>query len=328
MAQRTGREIHTVFGAGQVGVRLARLLAAEGKAVRLVRRARPGPAIPGVVWLQGDVLDSDFADAAADGARVVYNTTNPRQYHRWDRLLRPLYRAVWNAAARAGARLVQLDNLYAYGRPPACPFDEDTPVAPLNSMGRLRAELAEELLDEHARGRLRATIARASDFFGPELPRTAVFRPGVLRVLVRGGRIHLLCNPDTPHGYSYVPDVVRGLAVLGRHDEADGRAWHLPVAARVTTRALLERFAARAGTRVTVRRVPRRLLRLAGSFVPVLRAVVAMDYQWEIPYVPDDGRIRRAFGVEPTDLDAAIDATLAAVGGRVGGGRKRPETPR
>lgn len=312
MSTTRPQEIHTIFGAGQVGTQLARLLAAEGKQVRLVRRSAPGPEIAGVTWMRGDVQDAAFADAAAQGARTIYNTTNPRHYHRWDELLPPLFRAVWGAAARQGALLVQLDNLYMYGRPPTSPFDENTPANPVTAMGRLRAELAQELLGAHARGELRMTVGRASDYFGPDSPNTSTFRPDTLRAMARGGRVVVFGDPDTPHSYSYTPDVARGLAVLGTREGAEGRVWHLPVAAQMTTRALMERFAARAGTKIRVRRVPGWLLRAAGKLVPVLGAVASMSYQWDIPYLVDDRAFRHAFGVEPTDLDTAIDRTLAA----------------
>lgn len=120
----TGRSqplVTTVLGAGQIGLPLARLLAARGHVVRVLCRGPPGPAIPGVQWLQGDLLDPATAANACAGADVVFNTANPAQYHRWDRLLPPLFRAAWGAAGEAGARLVQLDNLYMVGRPRKTP---------------------------------------------------------------------------------------------------------------------------------------------------------------------------------------------------------------
>ena len=48
---------HTIIGAGQVGFRLARLLGDHGERVRLVRRSAPGPSLPGVTWMQGDITD-------------------------------------------------------------------------------------------------------------------------------------------------------------------------------------------------------------------------------------------------------------------------------
>lgn len=304
-------DIHTVFGAGQVGTQLARLLARRGHDVRLVRRGEPGEAMRGVTWLRGDATDPSFADAACRGASVVYNCTNPPDYADWDGLA-SLYRAVWAAAGRAGARLVQLDNLYMYGRPSRAPFDECEPMRPCSKKGELRARLAEELFEAHARGDLVATAGRASDYFGPATPNAAVFRPDVYERIAKGGSVYVLGDPDTPHGYTYTPDVARGLATLGTHAAAPGRAWHLPTSAKLTTRALLERFAARAGTEIKVRRVPTWALRSVGVFVPLAAAIAEMSYQWEVPYVLDDRDFTRTFGLEATPLDEAIDATLDA----------------
>ena len=304
--------IHTVFGAGQVGIQLARTLASQGLQVRLVRRSAPGAALEGVTWMQGDVTDAAFADEACRGATTVYNCTNPPDYAGWGGVLVPLYRAVLAAATRAGARLVQLDNLYMYGRPETTPFSERTPMRPCSDKGELRQQLAEELLDAHARGDLQVTCGRASDYFGPDTPNAAVLRPDVYDRIIAGKSVYVFCNPDMPHSYSYTPDVAAGLAVLGQHEAALGRVWHLPVAAQLTTRELVARFAAEAGTDVKVRRVPQWALRTVGVFSGLVSAIADMTYQWEIPYVVDDGDFRRTFGVGPTPLPEAIATTLAA----------------
>jgi nucleoside-diphosphate-sugar epimerase len=305
-------EIHTIIGAGQIGTQLAALLAQEGHQVRLVRRGAIATEIPGVTRMQGDVTDRAFADEVCRGATVVYNCANPPDYAKWDGVLVPLYRAVREAAGRAGARLVQLDCLYMYGRPAKAPFDERTPMEPCSEKGKLRKLLVEELFEAHRRGDVQATSGRASDYFGPHTPNAMLLRPDVYDRILAGSSVYVLVNPDMPHTYSYTPDVARGLAVLGSHPAALGRAWHLPAAAQLTSRELLERFAARAGTTVKVRRVPQWAMRSLGVFVPLLSAMVEMAYQWEVPYVLDDGDFRRTFAVGPTELDEAIDATLAA----------------
>lgn len=312
MNEQRSSEIHTVFGAGQIGTQLARVLGERGHDVRLVRRSAAGAKLPGVTWMLGDATDRTFADQACRGATVVYNCTNPPDYAKWDGVLVPLYRAVREAAGRAGARMVQLDNLYMYGRPEQTPFDERTPLRPCSDKGRLRKELVEELFAAHERGDVQATSGRASDYFGPDTPNAAVLRPDVYDRIVNGGTVYVTGNPDVPHSYSYSPDVARGLAVLGEHDAALGRAWHLPTAAQLTTRELLERFAARTGTSIKIRRVPQWALRTIGVFSPLVSALADMNYQWDVPYVIDDGDFRRTFAVAPTKLDVAIDATLAA----------------
>lgn len=303
--------IHTIFGAGQIGTLLARHLAESGHHVRLVRRSAPGDPIPGVTWMQGDALDRSFADEACRGATAVYNCTNPPDYSKWADILLPLYRAIREAAGRADARLVQLDCLYMYGRPERSPFDESTPMRPCSHKGELRATLVRELFEAHERGDVQVTTGRASDYFGPDAPNAMLLRPDVYERIVAGKTVYTLTRTDLPHSYSYTPDVARGLAVLGTHDAALGRAWHLPVAAQLTSAELLQRFADRAGTTVKIRSVPAWALRTAGIFSRLAGAIAEMSYQWDIPYLLDDGAFRRTFGIGPTPIDQAIDACLA-----------------
>lgn len=303
--------LHVVFGAGQIGRRLAAELLDRGLRVRLVQRGGPRPARDGLAWHRADATDAAAAAEAARGAAVVYDCTNPAAYHRWDTLLLPLKRGVREAAARAGARLVVLDCLYLYGRPvPGAPFDEDTPVAPCSRKGELRALAARELLEAHARGDVRATCGRASDFFGPDVP-TALLGARFAARLLAGKPLEMGGDPDLPHGYSYAPDVARGLAALGLDPAADGRAWHLPLAWTGTTRALVEALAAALGRPAGVRRVPDWVLRALGVVDPALGAAAEMTYQWKVPYVIDDRRFRAAFGVEPTAPERAVAETAA-----------------
>jgi len=307
-------EIHTIIGAGQVGMHLARILAAEGKEVRLVRRSPEGPAVDGVRWMRGDVNDAAFADEACCDARVVYNCTNPPDYHRWGSTLIPLFTAVRKAATRAGARLVVLDNLYMYGRPEHVPFGEDTPLKPCSKKGALRAQLVGELFEAHERGEVEVTTGRASDYFGPGTASAAVFGPRFFEQLHKGGHIDVIGDPDQPHSYSYTPDVARGLAILGTHEAAAGRAFHLPVAAQLTTRQLIDRFAAAAQRDVRLRRTPKWVIQAVGVFVPLIGALPEMLYQWEQSFLVDDTAFRSVFGVGPTPLNEAIEVTLQGHG--------------
>ena len=48
--------------------------------------------------------------------------------------------------------------------------------------------------------------------------------------------------------------------------------------------------------------------------MPLFAALAEMVYQWELPYLIDDGDFCRTFGMEPTGLDEAIAATLGLRG--------------
>ena len=303
--------VHTVVGAGQIGRRLARLLAEAGYSVRIVRRGPPTEDIPGVTWLRGDITDSACAHDACAGAATVYNCANPPDYHRWDGIIQPLFGAIQAAATRAGARLVVLDNLYAHGPTGGTPMSASSPERPTSHKGQLRKGLTEEALAAHGRGELEVAIGRAADFFGPQTTQS-VYGDRLLEALDAGKPIETFGDPDLPRAYSYTPDVALGLAVLGTRQGVSGRVWHLPVSATGSTNHLLEAFASAAGRPLKTRHVPRWALSLMGLFVPTMGAMVEMLYQWEEAFIVDDRAFREAFGVEPTPLEQAVAETVDA----------------
>jgi nucleoside-diphosphate-sugar epimerase len=284
--------------------------------VRIVRRSAAGEAEPGLTWMSGNLLETSFADDACRGAAVVYHCVSPPRYDRWLSDLPPLFAAITGAAERAGARLVLLDNVYMYGHAQGKAYTEDTAMQPCSEKGRLRAELAQDLLDKQARGELELAIGRAADFFGPGSVTTAVFHQRFFDQLAAGKKVDMTGNPDAKHSYSYTPDVARGLAVLGTSPESWGKIWHLPVAFQGTTRELAQHFATALGQSLRIRPVPRWMLHLLGVFSPLIRATIEMSYQFEEDYTVDDTRFRETFGigpdVGPTELAEAVRATLEA----------------
>jgi nucleoside-diphosphate-sugar epimerase len=112
-------ERHVIFGAGQVGSPLAKLLLERGHEVRVAKRS-PGGIPPEAKALLGDAADAAFCATAAEGASVVYHCMNPPYSTKlWAELV-PRYMAnLIAASARARARLVVLDNVYMLGKPNA-----------------------------------------------------------------------------------------------------------------------------------------------------------------------------------------------------------------
>ncbi len=80
--------------------------------------------------------------------------------------LPPLQEAGLSGAETAGSKLVVLENLYMYG-PHDGPLTESLPHAATDAKGMTRSRMSEALLAAHRSGRVRVTIGRASDFFGP-----------------------------------------------------------------------------------------------------------------------------------------------------------------
>ena len=302
-------ELHVLFGAGQVGQPLARLLLQAGKRVRIAKRSPGG--VPGAEVIQGDAADAAFCARAAQGAATVYHCMNPPYDARvWAELV-PLYmNNLIAASGNAGARLVVLDNVYMLGRPHGRPLDEDTPMNPCSRKGEIRARAAERLFEAHRQGDVIATTGRASDFYGPRGTLTGLgdfFWP---RVLV-GKTAYSPYPLDGIHTYHYIPDVAAGLATLGcAANDAYGRPWMLPCAPAGTLRELVTRLAAKFGREIAVAHIPRWMLKMMAVFMPLMRELDEMLYQWDEPFVVDDRRFRERFRQEPTDVDEAAAATV------------------
>jgi hypothetical protein len=103
-----------------------------------------------------DASDPAQAADAAAGAAVIYHCASP-PYTRWPVLFPALTRSILGAAESSGAKLVFADNLYAYG-PVDGPLREDLPASARGRKGRIRAEMAGQLLGAYRAGRARIVI--------------------------------------------------------------------------------------------------------------------------------------------------------------------------
>jgi nucleoside-diphosphate-sugar epimerase len=293
---------------------LADRLAREHLTVRVVSRHRPAVMPVDVDWCGADVTDPASAAHVAEGATVVYQCLNA-PYTGWPELFPPLQRNVLDAAARAGALLVTLENVYAYGPTHGRAMTEDLPLSATTSKGRARAAMTEELLAAHRDGHVRVAIGRASDFFGPGVT-ASTLGDRVFGRAVAGRRADFLGDPGLEHTYSYVPDVAAGLATLGTDDRAIGQTWHLPGPGTVTTRAILDLVSAQLGHPVGVRGLPRPVRRAFALVNPMMRELDEMAYQFESPFVLDTSKFTAVFGPRPTPLPEAVTETVDWYGAR------------
>ena len=304
-------ELHVIFGAGQVGTHLAEILLTSGKRVRVVRRSQSGVPV-GAEALSGDAADPVFCRKACTGAAVVYHCMNPDYSARiWEQRL-PLYMENLIAAAgEIGARLVVLDNLYMLGKTNGNPMNEKTPAYPCSRKGEIRARVAERLFDAHRQGRVQAVCGRAADFYGPGGRRT-LFGDFFWKPVLSGKSAIIPANLDMTHTYHYIPDVARSLAALGCSTKLDENPlWMLPCHPAVTTRELVSRFEPYLAQAIRIKSMPHWLLKPLGLFMPMMRELGEMTYQWNEPFVVDDSRFRANFNLRPAPINAAAKTTIA-----------------
>ncbi len=307
---RTAR--HVIFGTGAIGLATLDALLRRGETVRMVNRSGSAPVPDEVEVFGGDAADARFTIDVTRGAQVIYQTLNP-PYSRWVEEFPALQAGVLAAAQAHGARLVSMENVYMYGRPGGRPLTETRDYAAHTKKGKLRAQMAAELLAAHQAGRVAVAIGRASDYFGPRGGAQSNLGDRVFPAALGGKTARVLGDPDQPHTYTYIPDIGEGLAVLGEHLDALGQVWHLPNDPDTrTTRQLCELAFQQAGApRARIRQIPPLLLKLVALTNPTVRELLEMQYQFAEPFIVDSSKIANALHVEATPIEQALAETLA-----------------
>jgi nucleoside-diphosphate-sugar epimerase len=303
----TEPNLHVVAGLGPVGRAVVTELLDRGLPVRAIARHAGSPLPPAVEFVGADLSDSGAARRAMAGAAVVYHAASA-PYDRWPALLPSIMRGVLDGATAAGARVVYADNLYAYG-PVRGPLTETLTARATGPNGRVRAMLADQLLEAHAVGTVRATIGRASDFYGP-WGRQSMAGERLFEPALAGKPTQVLGDPDMAHTFTFLGDFARGLVTLGTRDEALGEVWHLPSAETLSIREFVRLVFDGAGQPPRVRVMPAPLLAALALVSPTLRAVREQQYQREAPWVVDHSKFAKAFGAATTPHAEAIAVTL------------------
>jgi nucleoside-diphosphate-sugar epimerase len=300
----------TVLGAsGGLGQAIATELAGRGHEVTGTSRTGNLP-VAGVRSRPADLHDLDDARAACAHAQVVVMAAG-LPYRQWATRFSSMIDNVVTATAEAGARLVMVDNLYAYGCPDG-PISTDTAEAATTIKGAIRREIAQRLRKAHRTGTCKVAIGRVSDYYGPGGTNTPVYILGFKPALA-GRRLRALINANQPHTFHYLPDAARGFATLVDNPEADGHTWILPAAPPIAQRVLLTHIATTASAPTRLSRVSPTMLTLAGLVSPDLRELRELTCQWDRPYTIDATAFENAFGpITTTPHDHAVTETLAA----------------
>lgn len=301
-------DLHLVFGAsGGIGKALLKELLKNGKRVRAVNRSGIIDAPKEVEIMKGDARVKSDCVRVCKGVSVVYNCTNA-PYTDWVKEFPLIMDGIIEGATSANAKVVFADNLYMYG-PVSGLITPDLPYKATGEKGKIRAEIATKLMEAHENGKIKATIGRASDFFGPGVTNSFLGKT-VFDSALKGKTVNVLGNLDQPHTYTFINDFAKGLAILGEREEADGEIWHIPSASTITTRQFLEEIFAQIGTKPKIAVASRLLLKILGVFSPMMREFQEIFYEFEQPYIMDHSKYERAFGCETTPHDEAIAKTL------------------
>lgn len=296
----------TILGAGgAISDELVKALAGRSEPIRLVSR-NPKPVPGATETVAADLSRLDDTLKAVSGSRIVFLVAGLKYDIRiWRQLWPPIMRNTIEAAKRANARLVFFDNVYMYGKVDGT-MTEETPFRPSSRKGEVRAQIATMLLDEIKAGNLKAMIARAADFYGPNV-RTGIPNVLVFDKFAKGAKASWLANDSTKHSFSFTPDAACSLVLLAENDSAWNQTWHVPTAPDPPTgKQFIELAAKEFGRPAKYRVLTPSMIRLAGWFDTTVGNVHEMLYQYQSDYIFDSTKFNKAFGFQPTSYAEGI----------------------
>jgi nucleoside-diphosphate-sugar epimerase len=269
--------------------------------------------MPGVERATWNPEDPASVRAAVRGLdTLIYLVGVP--YHQFAQHPVVMRQTLAGAVAEGVQRMALVGTVYPYGLPRTERVAEDHPREPHTFKGRMRKAQEDLLLEADAAGKIRGTILRLPDFYGPGIEKS--FLHDVFVAALAGRTANMIGPIDTPHEFIYVPDVGSVLLDLADRPEAYGRWWHLGGPGTLTQREFATKVFAAVGRPTKVRVAGKTTLRLMGLFNPLMRELVEMNYLQTDPVVLDDSALQRLLGpVKKTSYDEGIRKTLDGMGG-------------
>ena len=298
--------MHTILGAGgSVANALTRELLDNNQTIRLVSRKQQAITGKNLSWKKADLLNYAELQEAVKGSTVIYLTAGLVYDKKvWAAQWPVIMQNVINLAKETGARLIFFDNVYMYGLVNG-PMKEDTPYNPCSVKGEIRAKIATQLMDEAKAGNIKASIARAADFYGTD-NNNGFLDVMVLANLAKKQKAQWLGDPYKLHNFSYVPDMGKGMYLLGQKPESDNQIWHMPTAPVFTGKQFIELASGIYGMQPKHFAINKLMMSLYGLFNKNVGEMVEMYYQYDHDYIFDSSKFEKAFNFKPTSYEDGI----------------------
>ncbi len=301
----------TILGAGgAIGIELAKALTTYTTDIRLVSRS-PKKVNPNDELFVADLTNREDVFKAVAGSEIVYVTVGfAYNINVWQKLWPPFIRNVIDACIQHHAKLVFFDNIYAIGGDHVKHITEESPISPCSKKGEIRAELDKLILDAIEKRKLNAIIARSADFFS-EVKGNSMSMNLIYDNLIKGKKAQWLCDAGKVHSMSYTPDLAKGTAILGNTPDAYNQIWNLPTdSEKITGDGWINLFAREMNASNKYQVLPNWLIKVLGLFIPIMKELPEMNYQYDRDYFFDSSKFNKRFNYTPTKNAIAVKQTV------------------
>jgi len=301
----------TILGAGgAVGIELAKALTTYTNNIQLVGR-NPKKVNQTDQLFKADLSMRDQVFQSIEGSEIVYLMIGfDYNAKLWQKMWPPLVKNVIDACLQNNSKLVFFDNVYAIGGDNVKHITENSPISPTSKKGEVRAEVDKLILESIEKSKLKAIIARSADFFGGVKDKSLLMNL-VYDNLMKGKKAQWFCETKVIHSCSYTPDLAKGTAILGNSNDAYNQIWNLPTdPQKITGEEWINLFAAELHTSNKYQVLPGWGMKALGLFVPIMRELYEMRYQFDRDYYFDSSKFNQYFDFTPTSNADAVKQTI------------------
>lgn len=299
--------MQTILGSGgAIGVPLAKELKAYTNHIRLVAR-NPQQVNGDDELFKADLIIAGDVDKAVAGSDVVYLTAGLKYDIKvWKKDWPVVMSNVINACLKHNVSLVFLDNVYMYAASEIPHMTEQSRIAPPSKKGQVRTTLHEMIFHAIQDRGLKALIARSADFYGPDVKNSPLFVT-VLEKFQKKQKAFWQVDADKIHSFTYTPDAAKATAILGNTPDVYGEVWHLPTSAeRLTGKDFVEKMAKEMDIEPRYYILSEFMIGLIGLFVPLVKELKEMSYQYDQEYFFDSSKFEKRFSFKPTAYNEGI----------------------
>jgi nucleoside-diphosphate-sugar epimerase len=303
--------MQTILGSGgAIGIELAKALLTYTTDIRLVSR-NPKKVNATDSLFSADLSNKEQVFKAVEGSEIVYLLVGfDYNTKLWQQKWPPLITNVIDACIAHKAKLVFFDNVYAIGGNNVNHITETSPISPSSKKGEVRAIVDQLILDAIQKKKLNAIIARSADFFS-EVKGNSLLMNMVYDNLIKGKKAQWFCNANLIHSCSYTPDIAKGTAILGNTPDAYNQIWNLPTdPEKITGQQWIDLFAKEMNQSDKAQVLPGWGMKALGLFVPILKEMYEMRYQYDRDYYFDSSKFNKRFNYTPTANAEAVKQTV------------------
>jgi nucleoside-diphosphate-sugar epimerase len=220
-----------------------------------------------------------------------------------------MVRNALDAAQAAGVkRFIHVASVYSYGAAQIIPVPETQPHEPHTRKGRFRLEQELEVLGRHSDA-FQTVIVHMPSFYGPHADQS--YADVFMREALSGKTARWVGPLDVQREFIYTGDMAEPLLALAEDSGAYGRCWNLGGQA-VRARDFADEVFKAIGKPPKYRAVPKVMLQALGLFVPFMREVAEMYYEFSSGFVLDDSALRSRIGAYlKTPIDRGVAQTIA-----------------